>query len=57
MTRTHYLLLAGFMAAAATVLTGMDHWSEALKPAIVGGLLAQLATVIGAIYSDKPTKE
>lgn len=50
----HWLLIAGFLAATAGMLAGMEHWGEALKPAVVAGLLGQLAVQIGSLFAGAP---
>ena len=50
----HWILIAGFLAGAATIVAGLGSWSELFKPAIVAGLMLQLATHIGAIFAGAP---
>lgn len=57
MTTTHVALICGFLAATAAMLMGLTNWHDALHPTVIGAFLAQLATVIGGIYSDKPGQE
>lgn len=51
LTTEHWLLIAGFFAATATVIGGLDHWEDIGKPAIVSGFLMQLAVLIRSIFS------
>lgn len=50
----HWMLIAGFLAATATMVTGLDHWADATKPAVIGGLLGQLAVMIGSLFAGAP---
>lgn len=50
----HWMLIAGFLAATATVIGGLDHWADILRPAMVGGLLGQLAVMIGTLFAGAP---
>ena len=52
--RKHWLLIAGFLTATAAVIGGLDHWADMTKPAVVSGLLGQLAVVIGSLYAGAP---
>lgn len=51
----HWALIAGFLAATAAMLAGLDHWADAMKPAVIGGLLGQLAALIGSIFTGAPS--
>ena len=57
MTKTHWLLIGGFLTATASVIAGLDHWIDIAKPPVVAGLLVQLGTMIGAIFSQKPSSD
>lgn len=50
----HWTIIAGFLIATSTVVGGLDHWGDLLKPAVIGGLLAQLATLISAVFAGAP---
>lgn len=55
MKASHWAVLAMFLAAVSTQLAGMEHgWRDAMTPTFVSGLLAQLATVITAMFVQKP---
>ena len=48
------VLLAGTLAALATMLGTSDHWSDLLKPQAVGGLFAQIGILIGSLFVGAP---
>lgn len=50
----HWLLIAGFLTATATIVGGFDHWGDATKPAVVAGFLGQLAVLIGSVFAGAP---
>ncbi len=50
-------MLAISLAATGSVLSGLHDWGEALKPGIMGGLIAQVAIAMRAMYVDKPESE
>ena len=50
----HWGLIASFLASTATVIAGFDHWGDATKPAVVAGIIMQLATLIGAVFAGAP---
>lgn len=50
----HWALIAGFLASTATVIGGLDHWVDLLKPAVVAGLLGQTSILLGAVYAGAP---
>lgn len=50
----HWGIIASFVAATSVVIGGLDHWGDLLKPAVIGGLLAQLATLISAVFAGAP---
>lgn len=50
----HWALVASFITSTALVVGGLDHWADILKPTIVAGLLAQLATLLGAVFAGAP---
>jgi hypothetical protein len=50
----HWALIVTFLTADATLIGGLDHWADLVKPALVSGLLMQLATLIGAIFVGAP---
>jgi hypothetical protein len=50
----HWMLIAGFLTATATIIGGFDHWGDATKPAVVAGFLGQLAVLIGSLYAGAP---
>lgn len=52
----HWTLLAMFLSATASVVTGLDHWHDLANPKVFGGLLGQLATVITAVFVGAPLK-
>ena len=51
----HWALIAAFMASTGAVLAGLETWADAAKPAIVGGLLGQMAALIGSIFTGAPS--
>lgn len=50
----HWAIIAGFLASTASVVAGLDHWGDLFTPAVVGGLLGQAATLIGAVFAGAP---
>ena len=50
----HWALIASFLTASAALVGGLDHWADLFKPAIVAGLLGQLAVLIGAVFAGAP---
>ncbi len=52
----HWVLLAMFLSATASVITGLDHWHDLQNPKVFGGLLGQLATVITSVFVGAPEK-
>ena len=50
----HWLLIASFLTATATVVGGLDTWADVLKPSVVSGLLIQFATLMGAVFAGPP---
>lgn len=52
----HWVIIAMFLSATASVISGLDHWQDLLTPGVLGGLLGQLATVITSVFVGAPTK-
>ena len=50
----HWTIIASFLAATASVVGGLDHWGDLLKPSVVAGLIVQLATLISAVFAGAP---
>lgn len=51
----HYFLIGGFLTSLSVQLAGVKHgWSDVLTPLFVSGVLAQLAVLLGAVYSGAP---
>lgn len=55
MTRTHWLIFAGFMTALGTQIVSLESWEHAITPMFVGGVIGQLALFIVAMFKDSPT--
>lgn len=53
----HWLLISGFLVATATMLSGVQHWHEVTRPAMVAGLLGQLGVVIGSLFAGAPKSD
>jgi hypothetical protein len=53
----HWAMAAGFLGALAIQISGIHHWHEVQQPSFVAGVLLQCATFLGAMFSEKPTKE
>jgi hypothetical protein len=54
MTSKHYLLLAGCLVSLGALVSGFHDWSEALRPATIGGVLGIIGTQVMALYTEKP---
>ena len=50
----HWMLIAAFLTATGSVVGGLHSWAELFTPPVVGGLLGQLAVMIGAIFVGAP---
>ena len=50
----HWALIASFLTATAALIGGLDHWADLFKPAIVAGMIAQFAVMLGAIMTGAP---
>ncbi len=50
----HWMLIAGFLTSTASVISGLDHWHDLVHPPIIAGLIAQLATLLGAVFAGAP---
>jgi len=50
----HWALIASFLGSTALVIAGLDHWGDFFKPAVVGGLLGQLSTLMTAVFVGAP---
>lgn len=56
LTPEHYVLLAGFLAVLGLQLGTMgDSWDHAKSPQFWGGVLAQAALLLRAIYTKEPS--
>lgn len=55
--KEHWILLSMFLAATASVVSGLENWGDFFKPAVLGGFILQLSTVLRAFYSDKPEQK
>ena len=49
----HWLLIGAFLTATSTMISGLQHWGD-ITPLFVAGLLAQIGTLIGAIFQGAP---
>jgi hypothetical protein len=54
LTREHWALVAGFLAASALMVGSIEHWHEVTKTSFIAGWLFQLSTLIRTIFV--PTK-
>lgn len=50
----HWAVIGGFLAATASVIGGLDNWHDLLKPAVVSGLLGQVAVLITSVFVGAP---
>lgn len=51
----HYLVLAALCSAVSVQLAGLEHgWKDAMTPAFIGGMLAQIATTVTALFVGPP---
>lgn len=50
----HWILIAGFLAATASVIGGLSHWSDLTQPSVVAGFLGQMSVLIGAVFTGAP---
>lgn len=50
----HWTTVAMLLTALAAMIAGLDHWSDALRPPFVAGLLTMIATVLKAMFQDAP---
>lgn len=51
----HYFLLAGFLTSLAVQIGGLQHgWHDATSPQFISGLIAEIATLLGALYAGAP---
>lgn len=55
MQAKHWALLAAFMTGLGAQLSTITDWNAVLTPVFVGALFIQVASMIGAIFADKPT--
>ncbi len=49
MRSSHWAAFAVFLGALATLISGLDHWSDALQPSFIGATLAMLSSLIIAM--------
>ncbi len=54
MNKQHYFALGLLLAAVSTQIASLTNWQEATHPVFVAGVLGAVASVLTAIYSDKP---
>ena len=51
----HYAVLAAFLVSLGPQLGGLQHgWHDALTPTFIGGLVAQIGTIIAAVTVGSP---
>lgn len=55
MKTSHWFILASMIGAIALQLSGVQHWHEVVTPQFVGGLLAQIAALLAAMFNEKPS--
>lgn len=51
----HWVTLAMILGSVSLMVSGLDHWGDALKPQFVAGVMATIATVLKAMFEDKPS--
>jgi hypothetical protein len=51
----HWALIGAFLTATFTVTAGLDQWSDALRPAVLSGLMVQAGTLISAVFVGAPS--
>lgn len=49
----HYMLVAGFLAASGTMMSGLHGWNEVMTPPVLGGFFAQLAILVTSVFVEK----
>lgn len=57
MTAQHWQTLGMLLVAIAMLVAGLDHWSDAVHPPFVAGLLTAIGTVLKAMYQDRPNAD
>lgn len=54
MKRHHLYTLALMLGSMSLMIAGLDHWSDAIKPQFVAGILANVGVVLKAMYQNSP---
>jgi len=54
MQTKHILILAGWGASIAAILSGMTDWAEISRPQVVAGILGALCTQVLGMYAESP---
>jgi hypothetical protein len=57
MKRHHLYTLALLLGSIALMGSGIQTWSELTKPAVVFGLIANVAAVLKAMYQGSPNED
>lgn len=57
MSAEHWMLVAGFVGVIGMQLATMgDSWQHVMTPSFVGGVFCQLALLLRAMFSEKPSR-
>lgn len=54
MQQKHWQTLAMLLIGLAMMIAGLDHWSDAVHPPFVAGVLTTVGTVLKAMYQGSP---
>jgi hypothetical protein len=54
MQRHHIYTLGILLAAFGVIVSGLDHWHDAIKPSFVAGALGVLGAVLKGMYQPGP---
>ena len=57
MTAKHWQTLGMLLIAIAMLVAGLDHWTDAVHPPFVAGVLTAIGTVLKAMYQSKPGED
>lgn len=55
MKKRHILLISTFLGSLAAMVIALPSWTEATTPAVVGSLIMNAASFIGAMSTDRAT--
>lgn len=49
----HWALIGAFLTSTATLIGGLEHWSD-ITPLFVAGALGQIGALLGALFAGAP---